>query len=358
MFEFVYQFQGYCQIKTAVYSTAQKHGLLDAHGHTVVSDNTTASSSNKHSNLAENLQLLQNNTDAWDIEAVYSYLYRFIELGFQPPNDDNNDDQKKKKPVKPVDIYFSLFASIALSRLECLLGDYTASLKALDTVHANADVIIAKEETESTVADVLYAVVAARVSLAYHAGIAYLQLRRYQDAAAILLECATSLQQGFKTGAVRHDQFNKQYERFLALLAILQQILPGIVSNNNNNHNNNNSGGDESVWRAVREKHGHKMETASSSSSSLEEWFQSPKFIAADPTVGANYHRQQIDMFNQAMQPVTASRNLRSYLKLYTSLPVQKLANFHDVSVADFLPTLLCYKARLYQKERSSDGDS
>lgn len=337
LFEFVYQFQGYCQIKTAVYSTAQKHGLLDAEGN-FITDHTGAVPS-KHSTLADNWQLLQSNTDAWDIEAVYSYLHRFIERGRLPKN---NNDKSQQQPAQPVDIYFSLFASIALSRLECLLGDYTASLKALDVVTTVCEV-------EPVV---LQSVVAAKVSLAYHAGISYLQLRRYRDATAILLECASSLQQGFKTGTVRHDQFHKQYERMLALLAVLYQICPGVVGDSRSS-SNGGGGGDEAVWRAVREKHGSKIETASSS---LEEWFQSPKFIAADPAVGA-IHRQQVDMFNREMKPVAASRNLRSYLKLYTSLPVQKLANFHDVAVPDFLPTLLYYKARMFQKERG-EGDS
>jgi translation initiation factor 3 subunit L len=227
-----------------------------------------------------------------------------------------------------------------LSRLECLLGDYNASLQALDVVHTYGDSVIGKDDN-LTVAETLNSVISARVSLAYHAGIAYLQLRRYKDAASVLLECAATLQRGFKSGSVRHDQFNKQYERILSLLAVLQQICPGL-----------HSAGEESVWRAVREKHGSKIEAATS----FEEWFQSPKFIAADPASGT-IHRQQVDIFNQEMKPVAAGKNLRSYLKLYTSLPVQKLANFHDVSVPDFVPLLLSYKARLRQKERG-DGDS
>lgn len=332
--EFVYQFQGFCQIRTAVYSAAKKHGMLDANGNP-----TGADVPSKHSNLAENLQLLQNNTDAWDVEAVFSYLHRLIETGMP----------REKKPedgtVKPVYSFFALFGSIALSRLECLLGDYTATLQALDGVHVYSDTIIPKDENH-TFEETVTTVMAARVSLAYHAGIAYMQLRRYKDASAILLQCAGSLQRGFKTGALRQqsgsDQFNKQYERILSLLAILQQICPGM-----------HTAAEESVLRAVREKYGSKIEAAGS----FEEWFQSPKFIAADPSAGT-IHRQQVEIFNAEMKPVAAGKNLRSYLKLYTSLPVQKLAHFHDFgSVTEFMPSLLSYKIRMRQMERG-DGDS
>ena len=79
--------------------------------------------------------------------------------------------------------------------------------------------------------------------------------------------------------------------------------------------------------------------------------------MAADPSVGT-IHKQQVEIFNQEMQPVaTAGKNLRGYLKLYTSLPVSKLATFHDMTEADFVPRLLSYKVRLRQLERG-EGDS
>jgi len=330
--EFVYQFQGFCQIRTAVYSAAKKQGLLDADGNPNIPDDLPS----KHANLADNLTLLHNNKDAWDVEAMFSYLHRLIQIGMPA-------ERKPNFNIQPVNTYIALFGSIALSRLECLLGDYTASLQALDVVHAYSDYVVPKDEG-TTVTDVLSSVFAAKVSLAYHAGISYLQLRRYKDAAAVLQDCAGALQRGFKTGALRQkaqtDQFNKQYERIQSLLAILQHICPGLVVT------------EESVMRNVREKYGSKMDAAAS----LEEWFQSPKFIAADPQAGT-IHRQQVEIFNQEMQPVAAGKNLRSYLKLYTSLPVGKLAKFHDLTEEEFLPMLLSYKVRMRQMERG-EGDS
>ena len=190
LFEFVYQFQGYCQIKSAVYTTAKRQGLVDANGNL-----STENMPSKSSNLVDNLHLLHINAEAWDVGMVFSYLRRLEEAGF-PEN---------KKEVGPVYTYFSVFGSISKSRLECLLGDYTACLQALNVLHTQADTVIRHDENP-TVAETVTAVVAARVSLAYHAGIAYLQLRRYQDAASVLADCAGLLQRGFKTGTVRHER--------------------------------------------------------------------------------------------------------------------------------------------------------
>ena len=334
--EFVYQFQGFCQIRTAVYSAAKKQNLIDQDGNPCIPDDLPT----KHANLADNLQLLHNNKDAWDVEMLFSYLHRLIQIGMPPERKPNSNTT-----IQPVYTYFALFGSVALSRLECLLGDYTACLQALDVVHTYHDYVVPKDEG-TPILDVLASVATAKVSLAYHAGISYLQLRRFKDAAAILQDCAGSLQRGFKTGVLRAqkaqaDQLNKQFDRIVSLLAILQQVCPGLVVT------------EESVMRNAREKHVSKMDAAPS----LEEWFQSPKFIAADPSAGT-IHRQQVEIFNQEMQPLaTTGKNLRSYLKLYTSLPASKLANFYDMNEADFVPLLLSYKVRMRQVERA-EGDS
>ena len=335
--EFLYQFQGFCQIRTAVFSSARKYGLLSSDG----TINTESKVSDKHANLAENLSILQNNTDAWDVESVFGYLNRLIQIGMSA-KDEAGVKEAAEAEIQPVYSYFSLFGSIVLSRLECLMGDYTASLQALYPLHLYQDFVIAKDEG-STVADVLQSVFSARLSLAYHTGINFLMLARYKDAVTVLADCAGTMQRGFKTGALRKqagsDQFMKQYERILGILAILLQICPGLPIV------------EDSVIRAVRDKHGSKIEAATS----YEEWFLCPKFIASDPH--NSVYRQQVDLFLKEMESQTLGKKLRSYLKLYTSLPVEKLAKFHDLSSDEFMPLLLSYKLRMRQKERS-EGDS
>ena len=62
--------------------------------------------------------------------------------------------------------------------------------------------------------------------------------------------------------------------------------------------------------------------------------------------------------FLQEMDPAAANLQLRSYLKLYTQLPVEKLAKFHDKSVEEFLPRILSYKLRTRQMERSGSSSN
>jgi translation initiation factor 3 subunit L len=326
--EFVYQFQGFCQIRSALYATGRKHGILQPDG------SVQAGTSGQHSNLVDNLNTLQSSSDAWDVEMVFSYLHRLVQIG--APKADGS-------PIQPVYSYLSIFSSVALSRLECILGDYTACLQALTPIVAKADTVIPKEEG-ATVMEVLNSVFPARLSMAYHAGVSFLMLRRYRDASKTLGDVCAFMQRGFKTGQLRKlpgsDQFNKQYERMLSLLAICMQICPsqGLV--------------EDSIARLIREKHGSKLEAATS----YEEWFQSPKFVAVDPT--HSVYRQQVQQFLKGMENEPAGRKLRSYLKLYTSLQVEKLAKFHDMTTSEeFLPLLLSYKARMRQMERS-EGDT
>lgn len=328
--EFVYQFQGFCQVRSALYATARKQGLVGADG------TLQPAQGNHHpSNLLENLTVLKNSTDAWDIEVVYAYLNRLAALGL--PKDGGSSK------ISPASTYLSVFVAVARSRLECLLGDYVESLQVLTPLTVHGDFVIEKDDNP-TVTTVLNSVFGARLSVAYHAGVSLMMLRRHKDAIKTLGDMCTVMQRGFKTGQLRKlpglDQFNKQYDRMLALLAILQYVCPtqGVL--------------EDHLARLIREKHAARLDAASS----YEDWFQSPKFVSVDPNVPV--FRQQVQHFLQEVEPAVANLQLRSYLKLYTSLPVEKLAKFHDKSVEEFMPRLMAYKLRTRQLERTASNDS
>ena len=409
LFEFIYQFQGYCQIKSAVYATAKKNHLIDEYGNRIgsspgtvdpstPSDATNANNSNnaKHVNLLENLSILENNTDAWDVSVVFQYLFRFQQMAGLIPHPQKTSNTK----IPVVTTYFGIFSAICQSRLECLLGDYTGCLLALDPLEdaqlSSSLSSITKDDETYTISDIVNSVVAARVSLAYHAGISYLQLRRYYDTYTILMNCTMLLQRGFKTGTIRSELFNKQYDRMMSLLVIVLQICPGITKHSITAVDGTSQQYDESMIRSLREKHSaSKIETikapnanrntssntnsgnnntgssnSSNAPTSYDEWFASPKFITSHPMMigGTLFHKQQFDLFHHANMKffIAHGTTLRSFLKLYTSIPLDKLASFHDIPlVKDFLPILLTYKARLqYQIQRvritasSSDNTS
>ena len=339
--EFVYQFQGFCQVRSAVYASARKHGLI----HPDTGTRTAEAATTTHTNLLDNWNTLENASDAWDVEVVFGYLHRLTSVGWCKPDTTTT-------PPPPVYTYLSIFGAVAQSRLECLLGDYTACLQALTPLSVHGSYVIPKdlEELEdgashkrATVQEALTSVFGARTSVAYHAGVSLLMLRRYKDAARALNNICAVLQRGFKTGQLRQlpssDQFMKQYDRMIALLALLTYLCPATTALV-----------EDSLMRVIRDKHGSKLETASS----YEEWFQSPKFISVDPAVGM--YRHQVQRFSRDhMATVKPQRTLRSYLKLYTALTVDKLANFHDMSTEEFIPSLLSYKLRM--KQLTTDGN-
>lgn len=186
--EFVYQFQGFCQFRTTLYASANKHNLLGGPGE----PNPKA----PH-HVVENCAILKDAGDVWNVETVYYYLSRLVAIGTQAQ-------------VPPAYQYFGIFASVALSRLECLLSDYTGCLQAMAPILESPFVVqlikpkLLTGDEDLTAyepkvfSEVVHSVFAARISLTYHAGIAFLMLRRYKDAIAMVGELCSYMQRGFK----------------------------------------------------------------------------------------------------------------------------------------------------------------
>ncbi len=168
--EFLYQFQGFCQFRTTTYCAAAK----------------TADEPEKRSaNVSDALEILGQNRDAWAVETVLFYLHRLVAVGTQ-------------KNASATYRYLAYFSSVTLSRLECLLGDYKASIAALDVIHDSEAELIAVGEDMKTPEELVNGVFPARLSLAYHSGVSYLMLRRYKDAGVMLGSICLFMQRGFK----------------------------------------------------------------------------------------------------------------------------------------------------------------
>ena len=327
--EFVYQFQGFCQFRTTLFASANKHQLLEsadapADGETATPAAPPGGKRGPPHHVVENLALMREDAakDVWSVDTVMYYLHRLAEIGTSP------------KCTVPAYQYFGIFASVALSRLECLLTDYPASLAALAPILENTTSKVVKKDLESkTFTQVIHSVFPARLSLTYHAGISFLMLRRYKDASATVGDLCTYMQRGFKTGQLRHmpnvDQLYKNYDRMIALLAICTHVCPqtNLV--------------DESISKTIREKHGAQL-----SKEAFTELFVfcAPKFVSpAIPdfiSSGSidNAYKQQIYLLEQELKDQPNFRTLRSYLKLYTSIPISKLIKFGNTEYT--LPSL------------------
>jgi RNA polymerase I-associated factor PAF67 len=145
--------------------------------------------------------MFQSNKDAaWDNEAVFSLLEAIDRAGQQ----DQGRCRTSSPPSVPSSHYSVRWPSPASNVSSATT--YTSCLQTLDVGNAIYDRIIIKENDKPTAGQVLASVVAAKVSLAYHSGIAYLlQLCRYADAGALFTGCAGSLQRGFTSSSLRQQ---------------------------------------------------------------------------------------------------------------------------------------------------------
>lgn len=338
--EFLYQFQGFCQLRAGTFANAAKYGPGGA------SEGKTPTH-----HLTENLDILSKSKDAWAVESVMMYLQRFIQLGSKPDAGTNFQ-------------YLAVFSAVTLSRLECLLGDYASSLSALDII--NSKMIIqppfgAEEDAKAmTSEEVVDSVFAAKVSMTYHAGVSYLMLRRYKDAAKVLGDICATMKRGIKSGQFKNminaDQLTKNYDRMIALLAIITHVCPsyGLVDN--------------SVSSVVREVHGNQLTKIEAGEEGYEDLFMfaCPKFVtafvpeyelamsqgsSAGPN-GQDAYKLQVKHFMNEMANQQTMMKLRSYMKLYSSISVEKLGKL--VTEEDVTSLLVSYKQKMRQLENKS----
>jgi translation initiation factor 3 subunit L len=129
----------------------------------------------------------------------------------------------------------------------------------------------------------------------------------------------------------------------IALLAILSHVCPpvGLL--------------EDSILRTIRDNHGSLLAKIDSGEKEYDELFTfaSPKFIS--PVVGGDNYKLQIKRFRKEMSSQQKCRKLRSYMKLYTSMEVSKLAAFTDSTKEEMIAFLLSYKHHMNQLEEGSD---
>uniref|UniRef100_A0A3Q2IF07 Eukaryotic translation initiation factor 3 subunit L n=1 Tax=Equus caballus TaxID=9796 RepID=A0A3Q2IF07_HORSE len=227
--------------------------------------------------------------------------------------------------------YFSL---VGLLRLHSLLGDYYQAIKVLENIELN------KKSMYSRVPE-------CQVTTYYYVGFAYLMMRRYQDAIRVFANILLYIQRTksmFQRTTYKYEMINKQNEQMHALLAIALTMYPMRI--------------DESIHLQLREKYGDKMLRMQKGDPQVyEELFSysCPKFLSPVvpnyDNVHPNYHKepflQQLKVFSDEVQQQAQLSTIRSFLKLYTTMPVAKLAGFLDLTEQEFRIQLLVFKHKM-----------
>ena len=330
--EFIYQFQSFCQFRGKLQAKSEKE--------------------------IERLKELKGDGDVWQKEKVETYLEALQnkkkEEAEEREKEVESDEKAKRSNVVDTLGYFAI---VGLARVQCLSGEYELSLKTFDAMpdvlHGGGGSLHAR-------------IPGCHVSVNYHVGFAYFMLNRYKDAAKLFNRGISHVERlqmnlrrreaggggGKSTGAHspggRIELLRKKSEQMLSLLSIAVSMSCGSGSTS--------SGGvmrslDDHTRSILREKYGDKM--AKMNNGEVDVFadlfaFACPKFIAtneiiqstgsgeyaADPSLSYNQeaYKKQLAVFMEEVQQRAPLPKLKSYLRLYTTIPVQKLAQMMEVT--------------------------
>ncbi|CUS10883.1 unnamed protein product [Tuber aestivum] len=333
--EFIYQFNSFCSHRNVV---ARK----EAGG------------------SEEERKLLCDNPQTWGCYSVLNVLYSLIQRsqmneqlaaikkGQDPKQVTISDIGDQMEPgadlgaivsgeygSRPLYRMLGYFSIIGLLRVHCLLGDFTLALKTLDDIELNKKAVFAR-------------VMAAHFTTYYYVGFSYMMMRRYADAIKAFSHILVyvSRTKNFQKNA-QFDSITKKNDQMYALIAICVALCPTRL--------------DDTIHASLREKYGEqftKMQRGGPDALQIyEQLFMSacPKFISPIPpdfdkpesNIDPSQHHLQIfmaDVRNSMLAPT-----LKSYLKLYTTMDLNKLAAFIEVDPEVLRTQLLVYKQRSRQ---------
>jgi len=290
------------------------------------------------------LELLRDNSKIWNVHCVLNVLHTLIdksqinlqlEVYTKGGDPDEVAGEFGRHPLYKMLGYFSL---IGLLRLHSLLGDYYQAVKVLENIELN------KKSMYSRVA-------ACQITTYYYVGFAYMMMRRYADAIRTFTNILIYIQRSrslFQSKTYQNDQINKQTEQMYTLLSICLVLHPQRI--------------DEAIQSTLREKN-LAEKIGRMARGDLNEFqtcfsYACPKFLSPVPppseAVPANYHleptNQQLKVFLDEVQQQKQIGIIRSYLKLYKTMPVAKMASFNGMTEEEFSESLLCFKHKMMNR--------
>ncbi|EUC47127.1 hypothetical protein COCMIDRAFT_90888 [Bipolaris oryzae ATCC 44560] len=319
--EFIYQFNSFCSYRQRV---AQK------------SDNE------------EEIALLRENPNTWGCYSVLNVLYSLIQrsqiseqLAAMKRGEDASlyAGEYGNRPLYKMLGYFSI---IGLLRVHCLLGDFSLALKTLDDIELNKKAMFAR-------------VMAAHFTTYYYVGFSYMMMRRYSDAIRMFSHILVyvSRTKNFQKNA-QYDSITKKNDQMYALVAICVAFQPTRL--------------DDTIHTALREKYGeqfNRLQRGGPESLPLfEELFRTacPKFISPtppdfdNPEINIDPIEHHLRIFMDEVKNNMMSPTVKSYLKLYTTMDLKKLAGFLEVEPEKLRCWLLVNKQRSRQIRWAEGG--
>ncbi|KAI8377870.1 RNA polymerase I-associated factor PAF67-domain-containing protein [Radiomyces spectabilis] len=288
----------------------------------------------------QEIEMLRGNNQIWSSYSVLNVLYSFVQksrINEQLLVSKNGGDMMEaageygSRPLYKMLGYFSI---VGLLRVHCLLGDYVLALKMMDNIVLNKKAMFAR-------------VTACHVTTYYYVGFAYMMMRRYADAIKAFSTILSFIQRTkqYHSRSYQYDQITRKGDQMYALLAICIAMSPTRL--------------DENIHSQLREKHGEqlfKMQKGEDNLAIFEELFQyaCPKFISAvginpNNANGVDPHQNMIKIFMNDIQTQINLPTLRSFMKLYTTMGIDKLAKFLEMDADELKMQLLVFKQKSRQ---------
>ncbi|GAB2215772.1 hypothetical protein Droror1_Dr00020171 [Drosera rotundifolia] len=317
--EFVYQFQSFCQFRAKLKGKSEHE-----------------------------IALLREFDKAWNVYGVLNFLQALVDKsmiieilerekqGLEQFTATDGYDYNGGSNVLKVLGYFSM---VGLLRVHCLLGDYQTGLKCLRPIDISQQ-------------GVYTSVIGSHIATIYHYGFANLMLRRYGDA---IREFNKILLYIFKTKqyhqkSAQYEQILKKNEQMYALLAICLSLCPQVKLV------------EETVNAQLREKYGEKMTRMQryddEAIALYDELFSyaCPKFITPsapdydEPLVNYNQdaYRLQLKLFLYEVKQQQLLVGVRTFLKVYSSISLAKLASYIEVDESTLRTILMTYKHKTH----------
>jgi hypothetical protein len=294
---------------------------------------------------------------------------------FAGADEDTSTSAQAQPPAahSPIHRYLGYFAMIGLLRVHCATGDFYMALAALEpaslfeiesvggfanTVSSqsarnappSADLAVMGSSVTSSAdlsARLHSHVTACHVALYYYIGFTALMLRRYEDAIRALQPAILHITRTrhIHTRSFQYDQVNKRIDQMLALLALAQCLGQNRLDDSMNN------------W--LREKLGDRVTRMRQGDwNAFEELYNHacPKFVS--PAVAMTCREEFLRHVAQVESGLPAQ--LSSYLRIYRTIDVQKLAEYLELGddasqgAEQVLAALLCLKYRALLKQRAA----
>lgn len=295
--EFVYHFQDFCQLRSSSHASSEDEALLAA------------------------------NPGTWSAGRVFMVLFKLKSI-----HEDASETSSIRKTL-------GYFAVLEKARLDCLLGDHDGGLVAVKAAKVGDQ------------ADLFIQVPSCHASVYYHAGVSMLMLRQYGGMMETLSEiilhisrCTTGSNSDLRPAV--QSQLVKIMEKCLAFMALGCVLAPGYRL-------------DVQVQEIMELKNPDRIRRLQMAEvSAFEELFSKicPKFISSAGGADAcsETFKRQVKIFSAQTADQLALVKLRSYLTLYSSVDVAKLANLNGVSTDDFVAQLISFKHRFTNGDATS----